>query len=142
MESERKPDAFPPAVEEDDEDDAPKSTLPPDVAEREAKKAIEEIEEEIEREHPAKPKPAPHVQHGPQKSFVDNAWDTQYRVENRLKRIGHGRYGRVLKMARKPEPEEFQKASQITGLGILVLGLIGFLIFLLMTFLFGLLNVT
>ncbi|HEX9816926.1 MAG TPA: protein translocase SEC61 complex subunit gamma [Candidatus Thermoplasmatota archaeon] len=119
----------------------PRSTLAPEVAEREAKKAIEEIEEEIEREHPAKPKPAPHVQHGPQKSFVDKAWDSQYRAENRLKRIGHGRYGRVLKMARKPEPEEFQKASQITGLGILVLGLIGFLIFLLMTWVMGLLNV-
>ena len=142
MESSRKPDPFPPPVEDDDEDDVPRSTLPPDVAEREAQKAIAEIEEEIEQEHPAKPKPAPHVQSGPQKSFVDRSWDTQYRVENRLKRIGHGRYGRVIKMARKPEPEEFQKASQITGLGILVLGLIGFLIFLLMTFVMGLLNVT
>lgn len=142
MESSRKPDPFPPPVDEDDDEDLPRSTLAPDVADREAKKAIEEIEEEIEKEHPPKPRPAPHVQHGPQKSFVDKSWDTQYRVENRLKRIGHGRYGRVLKMARKPEPEEFQKASQITGLGILVLGLIGFLIFLLMAWIMGLLNVT
>jgi protein transport protein SEC61 subunit gamma and related proteins len=142
MESSRKPDAFPPVVEEEDDEETPRSTLAPEVAEREARKAIEEIEEEVEREHPSKPKAAPHIQSGPQKSFVDKSWDTQYRVENRLKRFGHGRYGRVIKMARKPEPEEFQKASQITGLGILVLGLIGFLIFLLMKFIMDLLNVT
>lgn len=141
MDFKKKPEPFPPAVEDDDEDDVPASTLPPDVVEREAEKAIHEIEEEIEEEHPAKPRPTPHIPTGPQKSFVDKAWDTQYRVENRIKRVGHGKYGRVIKMARKPEPEEFQKASQITGLGILVLGLIGFLIFLLMTWIFGLLNV-
>lgn len=144
MESEKKPEAFPPAAEEveDEEEEEPQSTLPPDVAEREAARAIEEIEEEVEAEHPAKPRPPPHVPAGPQRSFLDKAWDAQYRIENRFKRIGHGRYGRVVKMARKPEPEEFQKASQITGLGIMVLGLIGFLIFLLMTWIMGLLNVT
>jgi protein transport protein SEC61 subunit gamma and related proteins len=141
MESQRKPDPFASQTDEE-EDDVPRSTLPPDVAEREARKAIEEIEQEIEQERPSKPRAPPHVPSGPQKSFVDRAWDTQYRLENRLKRVGHGRYGRVVKMARKPEPEEFQKASQITGLGILVLGLIGFLIFLLMSWLMGLLNVT
>lgn len=143
MSAERKPTPFPPPLEPDEEEEeAPKSTLPDAVVEREAQKAIEEIDEEIEEERPSKPARPPPVHHeGPQRSFVDKAWDAQYKVENRFKRIGHGRYGRVVKMARKPEPEEFAKASQITGLGILVLGLIGFIILLLIGWIMGLLDV-
>lgn len=129
---EKKPETFPPAIEPDEEEEEePKSTLPPEVAEQEAKKAIREIEEEIEEEHPSKPaRPPPILHAGPQKTFIDRAWEKQYAVEARLKRIGHGRYARVVKMARKPEQEEFVKASQITGFGIMVIGLLGFLIYL------------
>lgn len=67
-----------------------------------------------------------------EKGFVDKAWETQARVEKRFQKIGAGRYARVLKMARKPEPEEFTRTSLITGIGLLVIGLIGFIIFLLM----------
>jgi protein transport protein SEC61 subunit gamma and related proteins len=142
MDKQRKPTPFPPPVEDDEEEETPKSTLPDAVVEREAQKAIEEIDEEIEEEHPSRPSRAPPVHHeGPQRTFVDKAWDAQYRVENRFKRIGHGRYGRVVKMARKPEPEEFAKASQITGLGILIVGFIGFLILLLVAWIMGLLDV-
>ncbi|RLJ02074.1 MAG: protein translocase SEC61 complex subunit gamma [Candidatus Aenigmatarchaeota archaeon] len=38
---------------------------------------------------------------------------------------------RVLKVARKPDREEFFEAAKITGLGIIVIGMIGFIIFLL-----------
>ena len=139
--SERKPAPFPPPVEPDDEEeDEPTSSLPDPVVEREAQKALEEIEQEIEEEHPTRRVPE-HLPSGPERTFVDKAWDAQVKVENRLKRIGHGRYGRVLKMARKPEPEEFQKASQITAIGIAILGAMGFAIFLLMTWIMGLLNV-
>lgn len=141
MDSERKPTPFPPPVEDDDEDEAPKSTLPDAVVEREAQKAIEEIDDEVEKEHPSHRAP-PIIRHeGSDKTFVDKAWEAQYKVENRFKRFGHGRYGRVIKMARKPEPEEFAKASQITGIGILVVGFIGFLILLLVGWIMGLLNV-
>ncbi|MDG6219356.1 MAG: protein translocase SEC61 complex subunit gamma [Candidatus Thermoplasmatota archaeon] len=68
-----------------------------------------------------------------QKKFIDKAWDLQRDLEARQKRIGKGKYGRVLKMARKPTDEEFAKTSKITGLGILIIGVIGFVIFLLST---------
>ena len=62
--------------------------------------------------------------------IVDKAWDLQNRIESRRDRIGKGKYGRVLKMARKPTNEEYSKTSKITGLGILLIGGLGFLIFL------------
>ncbi|MCK4347599.1 MAG: protein translocase SEC61 complex subunit gamma [Thermoplasmatales archaeon] len=68
---------------------------------------------------------------GDNKSFVDKAWDLQRNIEVRQKRIGKGKYGRVLKMARNPTNEEFAKSSKITGAGILLIGGIGFLVYLL-----------
>jgi protein transport protein SEC61 subunit gamma-like protein len=65
------------------------------------------------------------------RSFVEKAWDLQHNIESRQKRIGKGKYGRVLKMARKPTNEEFAKTSKITGLGIMLIGGLGFLMFLL-----------
>lgn len=143
MAEESKPGVFPPAVEEDEEEEEPASTLPEDVVEREAERAIEEIDQEMEEEHPAKP-PAPPprvIPEGPQKSFLDKAWERQYQLEARLKQVGHGRFSRVLKMARKPEHEEFVKATQITAIGIAVVGTIGFAILLFMTWLMGVLGV-
>ncbi|MBW3583731.1 MAG: protein translocase SEC61 complex subunit gamma [Euryarchaeota archaeon] len=66
------------------------------------------------------------------KDFVDRAWEAQHRFEKRMARVGSGRYARVLKMARKPEPEEFRRTSLIVGIGLLVIGAVGFAIFLLM----------
>jgi protein transport protein SEC61 subunit gamma-like protein len=60
---------------------------------------------------------------------MEKAWDLQNRLEARQKRIGKGKYGRVLKMARKPTNEEFSKTSKITLAGILLIGGLGFLIF-------------
>ena len=68
---------------------------------------------------------------GDNKSFVDKAWDLQHNIEVRQKRIGKGKYGRVLKMARNPTNEEYAKSSKITGAGILLIGGIGFLVYLL-----------
>ena len=65
------------------------------------------------------------------RSIVDRAWDLQHNVEARQKRIGKGKYGRVLKMARKPTDEEFAKTSKITGAGILIVGGLGFVVWLL-----------
>ena len=67
------------------------------------------------------------------KGFVQRAWDLQNRLEARQKRIGKGKYGRVLKMARKPTNEEYSKTSKITGAGMLLIGGLGFLIFLIAT---------
>jgi len=66
----------------------------------------------------------------PNKSFMDKAWDIQNNIDAKRSRIGKGKYGRVLKMARNPTDEEFVKTSKITSLGILLIGGLGFLIFL------------
>ena len=65
--------------------------------------------------------------------IIDKAWELQHNIEARQKRIGKGKYGRVLKMARNPTNEEYEKTSKITGAGILIVGGLGFLIFLLAT---------
>ena len=62
--------------------------------------------------------------------IVERSWEVQKRVEERVKRLGKGKYGRVLQMARKPTPDEFSKVVQLTALGILLIGLVGFLIYL------------
>ena len=62
--------------------------------------------------------------------MMDKINDLQHRIETRQQRIGKGKYGRVLKMARKPTNEEYEKTSKITGAGILLVGSIGFLIYI------------
>ncbi|MFC1787294.1 protein translocase SEC61 complex subunit gamma [Halobacteriota archaeon] len=42
-------------------------------------------------------------------------------------------YARILKLTRRPSREEFTMIAKIAGAGILLIGLIGFLIYLLMT---------
>ncbi|MBN2065636.1 MAG: protein translocase SEC61 complex subunit gamma [Candidatus Thermoplasmatota archaeon] len=65
--------------------------------------------------------------------LIDKAWGLQHNLESRQKRIGKGKYGRVLKMARKPTSEEYNKTSMITGIGILLIGGLGFLVWILST---------
>lgn len=67
------------------------------------------------------------------KTFMEKAWGLQHRIESRRNRIGKGKYGRVLKMARKPTNEEFVKTSKITFAGILLIGGLGFLVWLIAT---------
>lgn len=62
--------------------------------------------------------------------IFNKAWELQHRIETRQQRIGKGKYGRVLKMARKPTNEEYEKTSKITGAGILLIGAIGFVIYI------------
>ena len=62
--------------------------------------------------------------------IVEESWNVQRRIENRAKNMGKGKYGRVLKMARKPETEEYVKVLQITSLGLALMGGLGFLIYL------------
>ena len=64
-------------------------------------------------------------------SFVDKFRKLQEKIEDRTRYIGKGKYGRVLKMARKPDSEEFNRTSLVVGIGILLIGGLGFLIFLL-----------
>jgi len=67
------------------------------------------------------------------KTLMEKAWEIQNKIEARRERIGKGKYGRVLKMARKPTNEEYWKTAKITGAGMLLIGGIGFVIFLIVT---------
>ena len=66
--------------------------------------------------------------------IVEKSWQTQRRIEERAKRLGKGRYGRVLKMARKPTSQEYSRVVMITGLGLALIGFLGFFIYLLMKY--------
>ena len=62
-------------------------------------------------------------------SFIDKVWQTQQKLEERFKRNGRGQYGRVLRLARKPTSDEFVKSSWVVGIGIAIVGAIGFVIY-------------
>ncbi|HHH80207.1 MAG TPA: protein translocase SEC61 complex subunit gamma [Thermoplasmatales archaeon] len=62
--------------------------------------------------------------------IIDKAWDIQHRIEDKIKHVGKGKYGRILKMARKPTDEEFARTAKITFLGIMLVGAIGFTIYI------------
>lgn len=64
--------------------------------------------------------------------IIDKSRDAQRKIEEKAKRIGKGKYGRVLRMARRPTTDEYIRTLEITGLGLLAIGGIGFLIYLLM----------
>ena len=66
---------------------------------------------------------------------VEKSWEVQKDVEERVRNIGKGKYGRVIKMARKPTNEEYIKVVQITALGLALIGGLGFLVYWLMTYL-------
>ncbi|MEK6851628.1 MAG: protein translocase SEC61 complex subunit gamma [Candidatus Thermoplasmatota archaeon] len=62
--------------------------------------------------------------------IVEKTWEIQKRVEERAKRLGRGRYGRILQMARRPTRDEYSRVVSLTALGILIIGAVGFLIYL------------
>lgn len=61
--------------------------------------------------------------------IVEKSWDLQRRIEEKTRHIGKGKYGRVLRMARKPSGEEYVRISQIVAIGLILLGGLGFLIY-------------
>jgi len=67
-----------------------------------------------------------------ERGFLDKAWDAQRKIEKKWSSIGKGRFARVLKMARRPEPEEFRQSAMVVLVGIAIIGFIGFMIFLFM----------
>lgn len=76
----------------------------------------------------------PPTQQHSRESIVGKAWDAQEKLEGRLANLGRGKYGRVLRMARKPSPEEFRKSAGVAAIGMLFLGAVGFIIFYAMSF--------
>ncbi len=64
--------------------------------------------------------------------IVEKSWEVQKDIEEKFKRLGNGRYMRVLKMARKPTTDEYIKTVEITGIGLILVGLVGYLIYFVM----------
>lgn len=62
--------------------------------------------------------------------IVEKSREVQKDIDERVGRIGKGKYGRVIKMSRKPTRDEYVKTITITGIGLLAIGGLGFLIYL------------
>ncbi len=65
--------------------------------------------------------------------FIEKFWRVQRRIEDRFRMIGKGKYSRILKMARKPTREEYRKVITITGLGMILIGALGFTIYIILS---------
>ena len=66
------------------------------------------------------------------RSFEDKVQDRQDAIDAQFRKISRGSWARILRMARKPTPQEFKQTSIICGIGLFVLGFIGFVILILM----------
>lgn len=62
--------------------------------------------------------------------------EVQDKIERKIGNIGKGKYARIIRMAKKPDRDEFLKVVLITGAGIVLLGLLGFFIYLMMGYYF------
>ena len=63
-------------------------------------------------------------------TFLDRARRVQDQFAGRLRAVGHGKYGRILRVARRPTSEEYVKVLQVTWLGAILIGLTGFAIYI------------
>lgn len=66
-------------------------------------------------------------------AFLDRARRAQDDFDGRLHSVGHGKYGRILRMARKPTREEYTRVLTITFIGAAIIGLTGFGIYIFFT---------
>ena len=66
------------------------------------------------------------------RSFEDKVQDRQDAIEAQFRKTSRGSWARIIRMARKPTPQEFKQTSIICGIGLFVLGFIGFVMLVLM----------
>ena len=65
-------------------------------------------------------------------AFEDRVQAWQDGIESGIRGFGKGSWARIIKMARKPSSLEFRQTCIVCGIGMFVLGLIGFLMLVLM----------
>ena len=63
-------------------------------------------------------------------AFLDRARRVQDQFDGRLRAVGHGKYGRILRMARKPEMDEYVHVLEITAIGAVIIGAVGFMLYI------------
>lgn len=64
---------------------------------------------------------------GASSGFEDRVQAWQDDIESGVRNLSKGSWGFILKMARKPTPEEFKRTVIVCGIGMFVLGFIGFI---------------
>jgi protein transport protein SEC61 subunit gamma-like protein len=74
---------------------------------------------------------------GRRMSMDEKASGFQENLESRFRSIGKGRYGRVLRMAHRPDQAEYKRIVMITAIGIVIIGAVGFAIMWIMRYLPG-----
>ena len=65
-------------------------------------------------------------------AIEDTVQSWQDDIEGRVRSIQTGPYARILKMARKPSKQEFRQTVIVCGIGMFILGAIGFVMLWLM----------
>jgi protein transport protein SEC61 subunit gamma-like protein len=68
-------------------------------------------------------------------SIDSKAEGIQSDFEAKVKNLGRGKYGRILKMAHTPTREEYKRTCYIAAAGMLLIGAVGFAILWIMTYL-------
>jgi protein transport protein SEC61 subunit gamma and related proteins len=111
----------------------PEPTSPPSRDDEETLDQV--VEAETAPKAKAHASDAHRTRAGQDAGFIDRAWESQRKIEQKWASLGSGRFARVLRMARKPEPEEFRQSATIVLVGIAVIGGIGFAVYLLLTWL-------
>ena len=72
------------------------------------------------------------VEKSESRSFEDVVQDRQDWIEAQFRKISRGSWARIIRMARKPTPQEFRQTSIVCGIGLFVLGAIGFILLVVM----------
>ena len=61
----------------------------------------------------------------------------QSRLEARFSNIGKGKYGRILRLCHTPSAADYKKTLGIVSIGLVLLGVVGFAIYWMMSYLPG-----
>ena len=69
---------------------------------------------------------------GEQRRFEDTVQEWQDSIESDVRKIGKGSWARILGMARKPSKKELKQTIYVCGIGMIVLGFIGFVVLVIM----------
>ena len=65
-------------------------------------------------------------------SFEDRVQVWQASIESGIRGFGKGSWARIIKMARKPSSLEFRQTCIVCGIGMFILGFIGFVMLVFM----------
>ncbi|RLF01844.1 MAG: protein translocase SEC61 complex subunit gamma [Thermoprotei archaeon] len=66
--------------------------------------------------------------------IAEVTWRYQNRIEQKVNQLRKGKLYKILKMAKKPTDEEYKRTLTVTFLGMLLIGFIGFAIYLIFTY--------